>query len=64
MLLAERTRAERLAQIIKEMQRHRFGRRAESCDLSAFIQTSALRLRRLRGSSENEKRCQYSRTTN
>src|ERR1700760_4203533 len=30
MLLAERTRAERLAQIIKEMQRHRFGRRAEA----------------------------------
>jgi transposase len=30
MLLAERTRAERLAQIIKEMQRHRFGRRAET----------------------------------
>ena len=29
MLLAERTRAERLEQIIKEMQRHRFGRRAE-----------------------------------
>ena len=30
MLLAERTRAERLAQIIKELQRHRFGRRAET----------------------------------
>ena len=30
MLLAERTRAERLAQIIKEMQRHRFGRREET----------------------------------
>src|ERR1700735_1715910 len=30
MLLAERTRAERRAQIIKEMQRHRFGRRAET----------------------------------
>src|SRR5919112_6102311 len=30
MLLAERARAERLEQIIKEMQRHRFGRRAES----------------------------------
>src|ERR1700722_19522213 len=30
MLLAERTRAERLEQIIKEMQRHRFGRRAET----------------------------------
>jgi transposase len=30
MLLAERARAERLEQIIKEMQRHRFGRRAET----------------------------------
>jgi transposase len=30
MLLAERTRNERLVQIIKELQRHRFGRRAES----------------------------------
>jgi transposase len=30
MLLAERARAERLEQIIKSMQRHRFGRRAES----------------------------------
>jgi transposase len=30
MLLAERTRAERLEQIIKEMQRYRFGRRAET----------------------------------
>jgi transposase len=30
MLLAERTRAERLEQIIKEMQRHRFGPRAET----------------------------------
>ena len=30
MLLAERARAERLAQIIKELQRHRFGRRAET----------------------------------
>jgi len=30
MLLAERTRAERLEQIIREMQRHRFGRRAET----------------------------------
>jgi transposase len=30
MLLAERARADRLAQIIKEMQRHRFGRRAET----------------------------------
>lgn len=30
MVLAERARADRLAQIIKEMQRHRFGRRAET----------------------------------
>ncbi len=30
MLIAERARNERLVQIIKEMQRHRFGRRAES----------------------------------
>ena len=30
MLLAERARGERLAQIIKELQRHRFGRRAET----------------------------------
>lgn len=30
MLLAERARSERLGQIIKELQRHRFGRRAES----------------------------------
>src|ERR1700724_535319 len=30
MLLAERARAERLEQIIKEVQRHRFGRRAET----------------------------------
>ena len=30
MLLAERIRSERLVQIIKELQRHRFGRRAET----------------------------------
>jgi transposase len=30
MLLAERAESERLRQIIREMQRHRFGRRAES----------------------------------
>jgi transposase len=30
MILAERARAERLEQIIRELQRHRFGRRAES----------------------------------
>ena len=33
MVLAERARADRLAQIIKEMQRHRFGRRAETLPL-------------------------------
>ena len=33
MLLAERARAERLAQIIKELQRHRFGRQAETLPL-------------------------------
>ena len=30
MLLAERVRAERLEQIIEELQRYRFGRRAET----------------------------------
>jgi hypothetical protein len=30
MLLAERAESDRLRQIIKELQRHRFGRRAES----------------------------------
>jgi len=30
MLLAERAQVERLVQIIKELQRHRFGRRAET----------------------------------
>jgi hypothetical protein len=30
MLLAERARAAQLEQIIKELQRHRFGRRAET----------------------------------
>ena len=30
MLIAERIRSERLVQIIKDMQRHRFGRRAET----------------------------------
>jgi len=34
MLIAERIRSERLVQIIKEMQRHRFGRRAESPPLA------------------------------
>jgi transposase len=33
MLLAERARADRLTQILKEMQRHRFGRRAETLPL-------------------------------
>jgi transposase len=30
MLIAERIRSDRLVQIIKDMQRHRFGRRAET----------------------------------
>jgi transposase len=30
MLIAERVRNDRLVQIIKELQRHRFGRRAET----------------------------------
>jgi transposase len=30
MLIAERIRSERLVQIIKDLQRHRFGRRAET----------------------------------
>ncbi len=30
MLIAERIRSQRLVQIIKELQRHRFGRRAET----------------------------------
>ncbi len=30
MLVAERIRSERLVQIIKDLQRHRFGRRAET----------------------------------
>jgi len=33
MVLAERARADRLTQILKEMQRHRFGRRAETLPL-------------------------------
>ena len=33
MVLAERARADRLTQILKEMQRHRFGRRAEALPL-------------------------------
>jgi hypothetical protein len=37
MLLAERTRAERLEQIIKEIQRHRFGRRAETLPVDQLL---------------------------
>jgi transposase len=33
MVLAERARADRMAQILKEMQRYRFGRRAETLPL-------------------------------
>src|SRR3954451_13929204 len=36
MLLAERAESERLRQIIKELQRHRFGRRAESLPEEQF----------------------------
>ena len=36
MLIAERQRAERLVQIIKDLQRHRFGRRAESLPEDQF----------------------------
>ena len=38
MLLAERARAERLEQIIKELQRHRFGRRAETLPDEILLQ--------------------------
>ena len=43
MLLAERARSERLAQIIKELQRHRFGRRAESLPCGAAIRMTGQR---------------------
>jgi len=33
MVLAKRARADRLTQILKEIQRHRFGRRAETLPL-------------------------------
>jgi transposase len=36
MLIAERVQNERLRQIIKELQRHRFGRRAETRDCQEF----------------------------
>ncbi len=36
-LLAERARADRLAQIIKELQRHRFGRRAETLPIDQLV---------------------------
>ena len=36
MLIAERARTERLTQIIKELQRHRFGRRAESLPIDHY----------------------------
>jgi transposase len=41
MLLAERTRAERLAQIIKETQRHRFGRPAETLPEDQLLKRSS-----------------------
>jgi hypothetical protein len=49
MLLAERTRAERLEQIIKEMQRHRFGRRAARRPWAAASLPARLRTRPGRG---------------
>ena len=39
MLVAERHENERLRQIIKEMQRHRFGRRAERLPEDQFLRT-------------------------
>ena len=42
MLLAERARASRLEQIIKELQRHRFGRRAETLPFAAYGQGQVL----------------------
>ena len=44
MLLAERARVERLQQIIKELQRHRFGRRAETLPEDQLLLGLALQL--------------------
>lgn len=41
MLLAERVQNERLRQIIKELQRHRFGRRAETLPEDQMLLCSA-----------------------
>ena len=41
-LLAERAESERLRQIIKELQRHRFGRRAESANQALTTVAAAL----------------------
>ena len=37
MLIAERIRSERLVQILKDMQRHRFGRRAETLSADQLL---------------------------
>ena len=38
MLIAERAQNDRLRQIIKELQRHRFGRRAETLSIEEFAE--------------------------
>ena len=51
MLLAERMQNERLRQIIKELQRHRFGRRAETLPEDQMLlgsKTSSRRRRAMR----------------
>jgi transposase len=71
MLLAERARNERLVQIIKEMQRHRFGRRAETLPeeqmllaLEEVEQTEAVAAAEVEASSapEREKAARKRRT--
>jgi transposase len=63
MLLAERTESERLRQIIRELQRHRFGRRAESLPeeqlqfaLEEAEQIEAAGLAKTEGRSERQAR--------
>jgi transposase len=54
MLIAERVRSERLVQIIKELQRHRFGRRAETLQEDQLL----LALEDLeQGEARNDRRC-------
>ena len=55
MLIAERVRNERLLQIIKELQRHRFGRRTET--LPKIRVARARRRRAGRGERRGRKRC-------